>query len=309
LKSNNKEWIRSDSIFKYLKEPMNISDLAELLSLHHSTVSKAINSLENEGFVHKEKKGKNVYIRRSDSLHAQSLEDILREFPRLPLSKLFTSSSLHVFSILKSPRRITEVSEITGLDRYTVSAAISRLAKYGIIIKEESGFLLSSRHTLFENFVDNYFKYKANMNLRTISQNGALIWHRGPEFLFKAENLNNDLESHLENKIHPTSISIFPKYGLDVITDMNYYFFSKRTLHEEEFFIHTILIDPHSPIFNSYALALAPRLGSKNFTKYASYYDIEDHVRTLLEYLDIKEKNSNFVLPWNEYQEVLESLV
>jgi len=297
------------SIFKNLKEPTKISDIAELLSLHHSTVSKAISSLESEGFVRKEKIGKSVYIRRSDSLHAQSLEDILREFPRLPLSKLFTPSSLHVLSILKSPRSIAEASAITGLDRYTVSAVISRLAKYGIVIKEKGSFLLSSRHTLFENFVDNYFKYKANMNLRIISENGVLIWQRGPEFLFKAENLNVNLESQLENKIHPTAVSVFPRYGLDMITDMNYYFFSKRTLHEEEFFIHTILIDPHSPIYNSYALALAPRLESKNFLKYAIYYNIESHVKTLLEYLDKKEKNSDFVLPWQEYTEILESLV
>lgn len=297
------------SIFKYLKNPMNISDLAELLSLHHSTVSKAVSSLEIEGFVIKEKKGNNVYLRRSDSLHAQSLADILKEFPRLPLSKLFTPSSLHVLSMLKTPRSITETSAITGLDRYTVSAAISRLAKYGIVVKENGKFLLSVRHALFENFVDNYFKYRANMNLKAVSQNGTLIWQRGPDFLFKAENLNTDLESYLENKIHPTAISVFPKYGLDVISDMNYYFFSKKTLCEEEFFIHTILIDPYSSIYNSYALALESRLESKNFLKYASYYDIEDHVRTLLEYLNTKEKNSDFVLPWNEYQEVLESLV
>ncbi|WP_197082135.1 hypothetical protein [Methanosarcina siciliae] len=113
----------------------------------------------------------------------------------------------------------------------------------------------------------------------------------------------------MKNKIHPTAISVFPNYGLDVITDMNYYFFSKKSPCEEEFFIHTILIDPYSPIYNSYALALVPRLGSKKFLKYAIYYDIEAHVRTLLEYLDKKETSSNFVLPWNEYQELLESLV
>lgn len=297
------------SIFRYLKEPMNISDLAELLSLHHSTVSKAISLLESEGFVLKEKKGNQVFIRRSDSLHAQSLADILIEFPRLSLNKLLTSSSLHVISILESPRSITEASEITGLNRSTVSTAISGLAKYGVVIKANSKFLLSSRHTLFENFVDNYFKYKANMNLRAVSQNGMLIWQRGPEFLFKAEKLNTGLESDLENKIHPTAISVFPNYGLDVMTDMNYYFFSKRSPSEEEFFIHTILIDPYSPIYNSYALALVPRLGSKKFLKYAIYYDIEAHIRTLLEYLDKKEKISDFVLPWKEYQELLESLV
>lgn len=297
------------SISKYLKEPMNISDLAELLSLHHSTVSKAISSLESEGFVLKEKKGNHVFVRRSDSLHAQSLVDILNEFPMLPLSKLLTPSSLHVISVLEPPRSITEVSEITGLDRSTVSAAISRLAKYGIVIKANSKFLLSSRQTLFENFVDNYFKYKTNMNLRAVSQNGMLIWQRGPEFLFKAENLNTDFGSDLKNKIHPTAISIFPNYGFDVITDMKYYFFRKKSPCEEEFFIHTILIDPYSPIYNSYALALVPRLGSKNLLKYAIYYDIEAHVRNLLEYIDKKEKRSDFVLPWNEYQELLESLV
>ena len=151
---------------------------------------------------------------------------------------------------MKSPRIITEASAITGLDRYTVSAAISRLARYGIVIKENDRFLLSRRHILFENFVDNYFKYRANMDLRAVSQNAVLIWQRGPEFLFKTENLNPCLESYLKNKIHPTAISIFPKYGMDVITDMNYYFFSKKTPCEEEFFIHTILIDPHSSIYN-----------------------------------------------------------
>ncbi|MCC4769647.1 hypothetical protein FXV91_05340 [Methanosarcina sp. DH2] len=69
------------------------------------------------------------------------------------------------------------------------------------------------------------------------------------------------------------------------------------------------MIDLYSPIFNSYALALAPRLRSKKFLKYAGYYNIEAHVRTLLEYLDKKENNSDFVLPWKEYQELLESLV
>ncbi|MCC4769648.1 hypothetical protein FXV91_05345 [Methanosarcina sp. DH2] len=94
---------------------------------------------------------------------------------------------------MKSPRSITEASEITGLDRYTVSAAISRLARYGIVIKENGRFLLNSRHMFFEDFVDNYFKYRANMNLKVVSQNGVLIWQRCLEFLFKAEKLNPGL--------------------------------------------------------------------------------------------------------------------
>jgi hypothetical protein len=42
--------------------------------------------------------------------------------------------------------------------------------------------------------------------------------------------------------------------------------------------------------------------------KLGRYYGIEDHVKSLLEYVTIKKKNSDFVLPWNEYKDLVMDL-
>ena len=127
-------------IFKDLNHPQAISKLSSLLELDHSTVSKAVNSLKNDGLVTKQKKAQHVYVNRSESLHSQSLREILIEYPRLPLNNILTNSSLHILSVLKNPYSIMEVAEITGLNRKTVSSTIHELAKYGIVLQKKQIF-------------------------------------------------------------------------------------------------------------------------------------------------------------------------
>jgi predicted transcriptional regulator len=296
-------------IFKSLTRSTTISELSTILELNHSTISKAVNSLKKDGFVVKQKEGKQVYVNRSDSLHSQSLGDIIIEYPRLPLSKILTSSSLHILSVLENPRSIINVAAITGLNRQTVSSTIHELAKYGIVLKKKSKYIFSERHSLIKNFVDNYWKYVANRNLRTISENTVLLWQRGPEFLFKIDNeFDKNQKKNKKTTLHPTAINLFHKYSLRVMSDTRYYFYTKRKLKAEDCFIHTILIDPHSSIYNSYALALLSKIPSTELVKFGKYYDIEDHIKTLLEYVDTKQKNSDFVLPWNEYNDLVKDL-
>jgi len=296
-------------IFKNLTRPTTISELATVLELDHSTISKAVNSLKNDGFVVKQKEGKQVYVNHSDSLHSQLLVDIVIEFPRLPLSEIFTSSSLHILSVLENPRLIIDVAEITGLNRQTVSSTVHELAKYGIVLKNKNKYFMSERHPLIKNFVNNYWKYMTNKKLKMISDDTVLIWQRGPEFLFKIDTEFDDKKKKNKKKtIHLTAINVFHKYGLRVMSDTRYYFHSKRKLKAEDYFIHTILIDPQSSIYNSYALGFFAKITSAELLKFGKYYDLEDHVKTLLEYVDIKKKNSNFVLPWNEYKDLIRDL-
>lgn len=296
-------------IFKSLTRSTTISELSTILELDHSTISKAVNSLKKDGFVVKQKEGKHVYVNRSDSLHSQSLGDIIIEYSRLPLSKILTSSSLHILSVMENPRSIINIAAITGLNRQTVSSTIHELAKYGIVLKKESKYIFSERHPLIKNFVDNYWKYVTNKNIRMISENTVLIWQRGPEFLFKIDDeFDETKKKNMKKTLHPTAINRFHKYGLRVMSDTKYYLYTKRKLKAEDCFIHTILIDPHSSIYNSYALALSSKIPSAELLKFGKYYDIEDHVKTLLEYVDTKKKNSDFVLPWNEYKDLVKDL-
>lgn len=296
-------------IFKDLTHPRTVSEMSSLLELDHSTVSKAVNSLKNDGLVTKQKKAQHVYVNRSESLHSQSLREILIEYPRLPLDNILTNSSLHILSVLNNPYSIMEIAEITGLNRKTVSSRINELAKYGIVLQKENKYFFSKRHSLLNKFVDDYWKYRTNKSLKDISAKAVLIWQRGPEFLFKIDAEFTDSNKMLmESSIHPTAIDVFHEHGLKVMSDTRYYFYSKRALRNEEYVIHTILIDPHSSIYNSYALALYSKTKSPELTKFGRYYGIEDHVRSLLEYVTIKKKNSDFVLPWNEYKDLVMDL-
>jgi len=49
--------------------------------------------------------------------------------------------------------------------------------------------------------------------------------------------------------------------------------------------------------------------GAKDLLNTGRRYDMEEHAASLLEYLRIQEKNSDRVLPWNEYMDIFDGLV
>lgn len=293
-------------IFKLTSEPKNISQIKEELKLDHSTISLAVKSLIDNGFVVKIRKGKNVVVQQSESPHSSELSTLIREYPRLPWSKLLDESSLHVMSVLKNTsRNIKDTANITGLHRHTVSSVINRLSIYGIILKGGNGYYLNRKHRIVI-FVDYYWYYINNKKLRNIAKKGIIIWERGSEFLFKTDDLS---DINADEMVQPTALTVFPKYGLNIISEIGYYFYSMRKLQVEDYIIHTILIEPENAIYNSYALALYLKSNATKLLEYSSYYDMQDHVNTLLKFLDKKEKVDRYTLPWNEHEEIVNSLV
>ena len=294
------------AIFKELKKPASISELGDLLGLDHSTVSTSVSSLVAEGFAEKQRDGKKVFVKRSNTLHAHSLGDILNEYPRLPVEKLFIKSSMEVLSALTCPHNITDISAMTGLNRHTVSTALKNLSGYGIVLKEKGRFVLNKRHRHIVDLVNNYWRFVANQRLRDTADDAIILWQRGSDFLFKTQ---IDLDCSSKFDIHPTATTVFFKYDLQTISTTRYYFHSKRRLRVEDSIIHTILIDPQNPTYNSYALFLATQSSATDLLKVGRYYDLEKHIETLLEYQRTKEKNSNTVLPWSEYMDLFNSMV
>ena len=294
------------AIFKELKRPTSISRLADMLGLDHSTISTAVSSLVAEGLAEKQRDGKKVLVKRSNTLHARSLEDILKEYPRLPVEKLFTNSSMEVLGALAQPHNITDTAAMTGLNRHTVSTVLTKLSGYGIVLKEKGRSVLNKRHRHTVDLVNNYWRYAANQRLRDIADDAIILWQRGPEFLFKTQTGPGQT---CEQDIQPTATTVFSGYNLQIITTTRYYFHSKRRLRVEDHIIHTILIDPQNPTYNSYALALAARSGATDLLNTGRYYDMEKHIESLQEYLRTKEKNSDAVLPWSEYMDLFSSMV
>jgi len=298
--------------FKNLESQTCISDLAHTIGLNQSTISTVISNLENEGLIVKQRHGMKVFVQRSDTLHAHALENILKRFPQLPIEEIFTGSNLRILGTLKAPHTITEIVAITGLSRRTVSTALSKLSQYGVIIKQHDKFALNPRHHHAKEFVEFYWKYTANRKLRHISKNAVILWQRGEEFLVRVHDSSiESTENRANVMIHPTAISRFPDFGLNMMTTARYYFYSKRKMKIEDIIIHTILIDSQNSVYNSYALALYTHemANIKNLLVFGRYYDIEAQIASLIEYLKTKTKNSGFVLPWDEYEDLIENMM
>ena len=293
-------------IFKELKDPISISDIADMLKLNHSTISTAVSSLIQEGLAQKQRDGKKVLVTRANTLHTRSLAEFIEEYPRLPVEELFSYSSLEILSTLTYPHNITDIAAMTGLNRHTVSTALSKISGYGIVLKEKRKFVLNKRHRQIVGFISNYWRYITNQRLWDLADDAVLLWQRGPEFLFKTQ---KKPEYESKSNIQPTATTAFPEYRLRTITTTRYYFHSRRKLTVGDHIIHTALIDKHNPIYNTYATALIMQSGTKDLLNTGRLYDMEEHVKSLLEYLETKEKNSNFVLPWDEYMDMFDSLV
>lgn len=228
----------------------------------------------------------------------------MKEYPRLPIEDLFSYSSMEILSMLMHPHNITDIAAMTALNRHTVSEALSKLSKYGLILKEKGKFVINKRHRQLADFINSYWRHFANQRLR--AEDAVMLWQRGPEFLFKTQ--IEPGKSIERDDIKASAITVFSRYGLRLITGTRYYFHSRRRLTVEDHIIHTILIDPQNPIYNSYAAGLIMQSGAKNLPNAARIYDIPEHIGSVLEYVMTKKKNSNFVLPWNEFMDIFDSI-
>jgi hypothetical protein len=126
----------------------------------------------------------------------------------------------------------------------------------------------------------------------------VILWRRGKEFLFKSKS-----EIRAENVV-PTAISVFPDYGIQMLSDFYYYFHTPREMSVSDHILHTILIEPRSMTYNSYALLLYQKTVPGEILAKAELYDLREHMETLLEYLRKREKVSDFTPTWGEYLEL-----
>ncbi|VVB93073.1 Crp-like helix-turn-helix domain protein [uncultured archaeon] len=190
-------------IFRELKHPISISEIAHLLGLDHSTISTSVSTLVKEGLAQKHREGKKTLIRRSDTLHARSLEEFMKEYPRLPIEDLFSYSSMEILGMLTHPHNVSDIAAMIALNRHTVSEALSKLSKYGLILKEKGKFVINRRHRQLADFINSYWRHFANQRLQ--AEDAVMLWQRGPEFLFKKQ---TDTGIEPED-IYATAITVF----------------------------------------------------------------------------------------------------
>jgi DNA-binding transcriptional ArsR family regulator len=285
-------------IFKALDRPKNIGELSEEVGISPSTASFHIAGMVEKGLVEKERRGKKVYVARARTQHALILSELMGEYPRLPFEDLLSHSRFDVLGVMSSPRGITGISEAAGLSRQSVSSAVRDLRRYGILLKEGRSYYLNPRHGALKEFIASYWSFINRGKASSLAEDAVILWQRGKEFLFKSK---KEIKAE---EVTPTAISVFPDYGVQMLSDLHYYFHSPRRMSASDHILHTILIGPERVTYNSYALLLYQKTIPRDILAKAELYDLKGHMETLLEYLKRKEKVSDYTPPWDEYREL-----
>lgn len=98
---------------------------------------------------------------------------------------MFSYSSLEILSLLTYPHTLIDIVAMTGLNRHTVSTAILKLSRYGIVLKEKRRFVLNKRHRNAADFVSCYWRYIANQRLLNIAEDGIILFAAGSRISFQ----------------------------------------------------------------------------------------------------------------------------
>lgn len=282
---------REIETFKIL--PASESNISKKLKVSPGTVTKTTKKMTENGLATKERKGMQITVHKAQTSQAQKLDTIAKRFQRLPLEKILTYSKLKLIAILNYPLNKKEISQITNTSRQWTYKIIKDLTQYGIILKNQKGYHINPTHQILNEFAKEFYEYKNHQKIKKISEQTQIIWQHGEEFLFKTKK-NLD-------KYPLTAVSAFSKYDLPLIDNTKYYYNTKRKLKTSDIILHTILINPQSKTYNTYACLLYEKTKPTNIIKKSKIYNLSKHMKNIISFIKNHKPQKKFLPTWNEY--------
>jgi len=285
---------REIETFKLL--PSSESDISKKLNISSGTVSKITKKMIKNGLAKKHRQGMKVIVEIAQTSHAQKLGGIIKNFKRLPLENILSYSKLKLIAILEHPLNKKEISQVINVSRQWTYKTIKDLSRYGIILKNQTGYYINPTHQILFEFAKEYYVYKNHQKLKSISEDAQIIWQHGEEFLFKTK------KALL--KYPATAVTAFSKYNFPLFGDTKYYYNTGRKLHTNDIILHTILINPQSKTYNAYACLLYEKTKPTNIIKKARIYNLTEHIQTLISFIKKQESEKKFLPTWDDYKSI-----
>lgn len=260
------------------------TEIASKLGISEGLVSRTLKEVSQKGFVNVKRNGVSKKIQLSNNLHAQIFSDLLKKESIMPLEKALSYSALGVlFDKINFPYA-TEISRKTKWQK----------------TKELNSFgLLSEGNILIWKFLETYSDYiTRDFASKYIPKSAEIIWINAFQYLFR---VSNNLE--LKEPFVKTSLSVFPFFGIKLVSSSDYYYYSKYDSHltYEDYVLHTLLIEPNSPTYNLYAILLVLKtkgnLNMGELKRKAKEYGIFGTVSKMLRYINTKGAKWEFPLP------------
>jgi DNA-binding MarR family transcriptional regulator len=277
------------------RSSVSISELANRIGKSQPTATAAVENLQAKGFVTTKRIGMRKMVEFSQAKHAQLLRELVLAYPHVPWESILANSQ--ILPLLK-----LESVAPASVSRITEWRAMRNLMAHGIIINEAEGQTVNPRFDKISEFIREFLNF-TNLKLAAqVSENAAIVWASSSQFIIRVAAGT----AITDKRFKPTATTALATYGITLISDVEYYFFSPlgRAPRPEDIVLHTILIDGVTNI--TYALILMAKV--KTDPDYlltgAEKLGLRDQVEGMLRFLTSHKPQANTVLPkWDEFAE------
>src|SRR3989304_6209005 len=227
----------------------SISELANHIGKSQPTATAAVENLQAKGFVTTKRAGMRKMVGFSQAKHAQLLRELILAHPHVPWESILANSQ--ILPLLK-----LESVAPASVSRITEWRAMRNLMAHGIIINEAESQTVNPRFDKISEFIREFLNF-TNLKLAAqVSENAAIVWASGSQFIIRVAGGT----AITDKRFKPTATTALATYGITLISDVEYYFFSPlgRAPRPEDIVLHTILIDGVTNV--TYALILMAKV-------------------------------------------------
>jgi DNA-binding MarR family transcriptional regulator len=277
------------------RSPASISELAKHIGKSQPTATAAVESLQAKGFVTTKRTGMRKIVGFSQAKHAQLLRELILAYPHVPWESILANSQILPLLKLEGPAP-------SSVSRITEWRAVRNLMAHGIIINEAEGLAVNPRFGKITEFIRELLNFVNSKLAEQVSENAAIVWASGSQFIIRVAAGTTITDTRFK----PTATSALAAYGITLISDVEYYFFSPlgSTPSPEDIVLHTILIDGVTNV--TYALILMAKVKTNpdHLLAIAEKHGLRGQVEGMLRFLTSHKPQPNTVLPkWDEFAE------
>jgi len=252
-----------------------------------------------------ERVGMKKYVQMNDAKHAVVVKELLQTYSHVPWENLLSDSSLRVlFEILNN--KTPELEDY--LSKRTVFRHLSSLAEYGVIKESEGGYVINPRYGPLIEFLEEYQSYIVREIVGSIVEDGVILWQKDLECLIRTPK-----PVVKRDNLFKTGISRFADFGMKLITNYDYYFYSekKKKIGKEDTVLHALLAERDSVRNITYCLIFIKKFEQELDRRYllieAEDFDICELVQRMLGFLTDRKRGPDGMLPsWREFVEKAE---
>jgi DNA-binding CsgD family transcriptional regulator len=314
MKTKEDEYFFSKQEIKILreiaKENYTTSQIKENLNIKASLLSHYLKKLQKKRIIKTQQKTifenasgnsrKNFLFQ--DSNHSTLLRELLVKYSHIKWENVLSGLGMDVlFQVLTGSENIKESMSRATFWRYSRD-----FMALGIVVGYGDNLQINDRFVLLRNFLEEYQTYTVKTIVSSVSGKAIILWQKDFECLIRVPKTTQIVQKGFVK----TATSRMQDYGIQLISDFDTYFFSKRKteIRLEDVILHTLLVETGNVRNMTYALILLKKelkqIDKKYMLNRATWYEISLQVNALFEFFRTRGKCAGSGLPtWQEFTE------